>query len=194
MVELVPHSQLPLRRQLRHPGRGSRSAGAAVDRFFPIKHGVTGMRPRHRRLARPQDMAQAPDRRMFGMHELILRIQRRPQLRRPPHQFPRRVIRHVAERLLRLHNRVEVAAIGHVHHDLAQTFNFRRKPFCIKETRHIGQPHFLDKPAVLYIRNLDAPSRSIHRQPPRFARGDQPILQPHRHRPDQPMPAHRQTA
>ena len=89
---------------------------------------------------------------------------------------------------------IEVAAIGHVHHDLAQTLHFRRKPFSIKESRHIRQPHFLDKPPILYIRNLHSPRRSIHRQPPRFPRGDQAVLDPHRDRPDQPMPAHGQAA
>ena len=52
-----PTFSLPMRRPLRHAGRGAGAAGRAVDRLVAVEHGIAGMRLGLRRLAGPQDMA-----------------------------------------------------------------------------------------------------------------------------------------
>jgi hypothetical protein len=65
---------------------------------------------------------------LLGMNELVLRVQRRPQLRAPADQLAGGMVGHVAEVLLRLDDRVEIAAIGHVDDDLAEPLDLDRQP------------------------------------------------------------------
>ena len=60
---------------------------------------------------------------MFGVGEIVFRIQRRAQFRGPADQLARRMVGHVAEILLRLHNGIEIAAIGHIDHHLTQALH-----------------------------------------------------------------------
>ena len=128
------------------------------------------------------------------MDELVFRVQRRPQLRRPADELAGGVVGHVAEVLLRLDDRIEIATIGHVDDDLAEPLDLGGQPFRIEEARHIGQADLLDEAALLAIADVDFAGRRIDREPARLARRDQPVLDAHGDRADRAMAAHRQAA
>ena len=192
MDEAVANLQPALGGELRHPCRGSGATGRAVNGLVAIEDRVAGIRVRVHRLSRPQDMGQAADRRMQRMDEVVFRVERGPQSGGQGDQLSGRVVRHVPEILLRFHDGIEVAAIGDIHHDLAQTLHLGGQAFGVKKARHIGQAHFFDKAALLAIGDVDPAGGRVDRKLARLSRGDQPVFDGHRDCANGAVAAHRQ--
>lgn len=124
------------------------------------------------------------------MHEVIFLIERAAHF----DQLARRKIGHIAESRLRFDNCVEIAAIRHIHRDIAQRVNLDAQPLGIEKGRHIGEAQLLDEAALLAVVDGHGASGRIEPELARLFRRHQPVFNRHGHRADGAMPAHRQTA
>jgi hypothetical protein len=101
------------------------------------------------------------------------------------------MISHIAKVLLRLYDGVEVAAISNVDNDLTESFDLCRQPLRVKETRNIGEPHFLDEAAFLSIGDVNLSGWSVDRQFSWLTRRNEAVLDTHRDGSDGSVAAHR---
>ena len=128
------------------------------------------------------------------MHHLDLLVQPPAQLRAEALDVARGQLVEPGIVRLRLDDRVEIAAIGDVHDQLAQLRavdpNLRQGEIA----RHIGQAHALDKPAGALVVGDHQARRRIEAQPALLARADQPLLEREGHRADRAVTAHGQAA
>src|SRR5207253_7793406 len=102
-----------------HARRGPGAARAAIDRLLAIEDRIARIRLRILRLAGPQDMADALDRRILRMHAGGGLVQQTAHNGREAQNVTRRKVAHVAVVLLRLENSVEIAAVGYIEGEFA---------------------------------------------------------------------------
>ena len=152
------------------------------------------MRLRILRPPGPQDVADAADRRILRMDAGDGFVQQAAHDGREAKDLARRELAHVAVVLLRLHDGVEIAAIGDVEGELADARAVDRHAFGVEIARHIGEPHRFDIFTIAPVRRLDQAGGRIESQQPLIARRHQPALEGDRHGSDGAMPAHRQAA
>ena len=98
------------------------------------------------------------------------------------------------EVLLRVDDRIEVAAIGHVDGQFAQSLDIGADLPGMQEGRHVGDAHAFDQAVLLDVARFDQACRRVDAQHARLARRHQLVLERHGHRPDGAMTAHRQAA
>src|SRR6266851_7656411 len=194
MDELVAHLELALGNEMRHARRGAGAAGAAVDRAVAIKDGVAAMRALVARRAGPHHVADAGDAGILGMSKLDLLLHQAAHERAEAQDGIRRQRLEPTVILLLLDDSVKIAAIGDVDDELAKlrAIDANLRPGEIGGD--VEEPHLVDEAAVALILGDDPAGRRVERDLAFLARRDEPILEPHRHRADGTMPAHRQAA
>jgi hypothetical protein len=137
-------------------------------------------------------VAQAVDRGVLGVDEVVFLVQRGAQFRGPADQFAGGVSA-MSRKFLRLDDGIEVAAIGDVDHDLAQALHVDRQPLGMQEA---------DGTLVMRTSSTCGPSCRRRSTLPAgvssaggpASRGHQPVLDRHGHRADGAVAAHRQAA
>jgi hypothetical protein len=120
--EVISGLELAFRRPLRHAGRCAGATGRAVDGLVAIEDGVAGMGFRSGRCAGPQDVAQAADVGFFRMDKLVLAVEALPQAGLMRTRSAAEKSAMSAKLSCGIDDGVEIAAIGDVHRDLAQSF------------------------------------------------------------------------
>ena len=128
------------------------------------------------------------------MHETVFLVETLAHDGTPGDQVAGRVVGHVAVVLLRLDDRVEIAAIGDVDGDVAEPRTFDRQAFGIQERGNIGDAHLLDIVAFLPVFGDDKAGRRVEPEHAGRLRLHQPLLQRKGHRADGAVAAHRQAA
>src|SRR5262249_43131084 len=149
--EIVAELELALCGELRHAGRRAGAAWRPVDRFVAVEHRIARMRPRLTGLARPHDVAHAPDGRVVGMNRLDLLVHKTAHDRRPSQDVAGRYRLQAGEILLRLDDGVEVTAIGDVEHQLAHARDVDRDLARRQVRGDVGEAYAFDETAVLLV-------------------------------------------
>jgi hypothetical protein len=128
------------------------------------------------------------------MHVVAGLVQPLAQDRRPALDVGRADVGEVAIVLLRLDDRIEIAAIGDVDHQRSQIRALDLDLGGVEVGGDVADSHRVDIGPVTGIGRRHHPGRRVELQRPLLARADQPALQRHRHRADGAVAAHRQAA
>ncbi len=192
--EVVADAELPLRRPLRHARGSAGAAGRAIERLVAVEDGVAGVGLRMGRHAGPEDMREALDGGVLRVDEIVFGVERRPQLRAPAQQVRRVDVGDVADRGLRVDDRIEIAAIGDIDHDLAEALDLRRQPRRMQIGGDVGDADAVDIGPVADIAGGDEAGGGVDLQHALFARRHQPALERHGDGPDGAVAAHGQAA
>ena len=88
----------------------------------------------------------------------------------PSHEIESRMIGDITKTRLAFNDRVEVAAIGDIEHELTEIGN-GDTAFCVnKEGRDIGEPHLLDLPVRFFVGRNNQPRRCVETKKTRMFR------------------------
>ena len=194
MDERIAGGQLAARRELGHARRGPGAARAAVDRLAAVENRVARVRLRVARLAGPEDVGHAADRLVLRMDRLYGRFQVLPQDEGHAHEIAGGEVLQVAVVRLRLHDGVEVAAVGDIHRELTQARALGLDPLGGQIGAHVVDAHGVHMAVAHRIVRLDGPRGRVQAQGPVLARLDQAALDREGDRPDRAVAAHGQAA
>ena len=132
---------------------------------------------------------------VLRVDEFVLLVDQPADDRREALNVERRDVVEAAIRLLRLDDGVEVAAIGDVEDDAAETGHVDLEPAPVEEGRDVPQPHLDDVAEIVAgILGLDDPGGRLEDELPLVLRRHQPFLDEDGDGADRAMAAHRQAA
>ena len=184
--------QLALGMPLRHSGRSAGTARGTVDGFVAVKHRISGVGFGMTRFSGPLKMAQAIDGRVFRMDKRAGLIDPLAQNGAESNYLAGTQIRHILKVGLGIHNRVEIAAIGHVYGQGSQTGTFNFDIPGVEKRRNIDDAHRCHAVAFHLIISFHQTGRRIQPQQSGGFGGYQPALDQNRNGANGSVTAHGQ--